>query len=104
MQLGKIKEAQKEFATLCREAPFYAPAFCNYGYCCLMDGDDRNAKAMYTKALQLDPDYRQALINLVGLELYNGKSAEAQKYMLRLEKAYPNDAEIKALKERIRGS
>lgn len=66
-----------------------------------MDGDERSAKAMYTKALQLDPDYRQALINLVGLELYNGNPAEAQKYMLRLEKAYPNDEEIKALKNRI---
>lgn len=101
MQVGNLKSAEKEFATLCREAPFFAPAFCNYGYCRLMDGDERSAKAMYTKALQLDPDYRQALINLVGLELYNGNPAEAQKYMLRLEKAYPNDEEIKALKNRI---
>ncbi len=104
IQVGKLKAAAKEFATLCREAPFFAPAFCNYGYCRLLDGDERSAKAMYTKALQLDPDYRQALINLVGLELYNGNPAEAQKYMLRLEKAYPNDEEIKALKDRIRGS
>ena len=101
MQVGNLKSAEKEFATLCREAPFFAPAFCNYGYCRLMDGDERSAKAMYTKALQLDPDYRQALINLVGLELYNGNPAEAQKYMLRLEKAYPNDEEIKELKNRI---
>ncbi|MFN5371965.1 MAG: tetratricopeptide repeat protein, partial [Bacteroidia bacterium] len=101
MQLGKIKEAEKEFAALCREAPFYAPAFCNYGYCLLMHGDGQSAKTMYTKALQLDPDYKQALINLVGLELYNGRTSEAQKYMLRLEKAYPNDEEIKALKNRI---
>jgi hypothetical protein len=103
MQLGKIKEAEKEFAALCREAPFYAPAFCNYGYCLLMHGDGQGAKTMYTKALQLDPDYKQALINLVGLELYNGHTSEAQKYMLRLQKAFPNDEEIKALKNRIRG-
>lgn len=101
MQLGKIKEAEKEFAALCREAPFYAPAFCNYGYCLLMHGDGQGAKTMYTKALQLDPDYKQALINLVGLEMYNGNTAEAKKYMLRLQKAYPNDEEIKALKNRI---
>lgn len=101
MQLGKIKEAEKEFATLCSQAPFYAPAFCNYGYCLLMHGDSQGAKTMYTKALQLDPDYRQALINLVGLEIYNGRLAEAQKYMARLQKAYPYDEEIKALKNQI---
>jgi Tfp pilus assembly protein PilF len=104
MQIGKIKEAEKEFATLCREAPFFAPAFCNYGYCRLMDGDDRSAKTMYNKALQLDPDYRQALINLVGLELYNGNAAEAQKHLRHLQKAYPNDEDVKALQRQIKGA
>ena len=103
MQIGKIKEAEKEFATLCREAPFFAPAYCNYGYCRLMDGDDRSAKTMYNKALQLDPDYRQALINLVGLELYNGNAVEAQKHLRHLQKAYPNDEDVKALQRQIKG-
>ncbi len=101
IQLQKIKEAEKEFRNLCREAPFFAPAFCNYGYCRLMDGDDQTAATYYKKALQLDPDYRQALINLIGLELYKGNFEQGRKHMQHLLKAYPNDEEINALSKSI---
>jgi Flp pilus assembly protein TadD len=102
MQLGKIKQAEKEFAALCSNAPFYAPAFCNYGYCRLMDGDDQTAASYYAKALELDPDYRQALVNLVGLEMYKGNFNSASEYIRRLKKAYPNDQEIKELSNRLK--
>ena len=67
-----------------------------------MDGDDQTAASYYAKALELDPDYRQALVNLVGLEMYRGNFNSASEYIRRLKKAYPNDQEIKELSNRLK--
>jgi hypothetical protein len=40
----------------------------------------------------------------VGLELYNGNATEAQKHLRHLQKAYPNDEDVKALQRQIKGA
>jgi hypothetical protein len=45
-------------------SPHKARAWLNLGYACRLSGDLRAARAAYERALQIDPDYRQARINL----------------------------------------
>jgi len=47
-----------------RDSPQKARAWLNLGYACRLSGDLRAARAAYEQALQIDPDYRQARINL----------------------------------------
>lgn len=45
-------------------SPHKARAWLNLGYACRLSGDLRAARAAYERALQIDPDYPQARINL----------------------------------------
>jgi len=47
-----------------RDSPHKARAWLNLGYAYRLEGDLRAARHAYEQALQIDPDYRQARINL----------------------------------------
>ena len=51
----------------------------------------------YQKALDLDPDNFQALMNYVAMELQLGKKASAEKFYLRAVKINPDNAQVRAL-------
>ncbi len=94
---GNSKEAKKIFSEIVNEHPEYAPAFSNLGFLILSsEGNISKALELYTKALSLDPDYEQGLLNMAGVMVAQKNFSEANKYLRRLLKKNPNNAQAKA--------
>ncbi len=93
ISVKQTDKAIKMLEEIIKEDPMYAPAFSNLGYVYLMNNDPVNAEINYNKALSLDPDYEQALLNKAALYLYLGgdKGKQAEKILLELKKKYPNN-------------
>jgi hypothetical protein len=80
--VGKIAEARKEYYFLIRENPDFTSAYVSLGF--LILSHEKNpvlAGEMYRRALALDPDNLQALLNMAGLKLYNGEVIAARFYL-----------------------
>ena len=52
------------------------------------------AKKNYQKALDIDPDYLQALINLAGIYYMEGNKKEAKRLLQRALKIEPNHRQV----------
>jgi Tfp pilus assembly protein PilF len=91
-------QAKTNYELLLRENPKYAAAYVNYGFLCLSAfSDAKKAEVMYDKALALDPDNIQALLNKAAVLLIAGKNADALKYVQqvkRLDKTNPQALSI----------
>lgn len=75
---NQSEAALKKYAEIIREHPYYAPAYNNYGYLLLtLRNDVSGAMRNYNIALQLDPDYSNAIVNKAGLFVYQGNSVKA---------------------------
>ena len=59
---------------------------CNLGFIYLQGRNTLKAEEYYNKALALDPDYEQALLNKAGLLMYEMKNDEALKLVKRILK------------------
>ena len=82
--------------------PKYAAAISNLGYLTLLkDGDTQKAMELYNRALDLDPDYDQAILNKAGLLLYNGKKEAAKILLLKYKKRKPENIKITELLNKI---
>jgi tetratricopeptide (TPR) repeat protein len=94
---GNIKEAKRIFLASVNEHPEYAPAYSNLGYLILSsEGNIPKALELYTKALALDPDYEQGLLNMAGVLAVQKNFDEATKYLKRVLKKNPDNAQAKA--------
>ncbi len=56
---------------------------------------------MYNRALALDPDYAQAIINKAGLFMLQGKEKEAQLLLKRYLKQKPDDNTVTEMLRQI---
>lgn len=91
-QNNQISEARKILELTLLNYPKYAAAFSNLGYLILIqDKDTEKALTYYNKALALDPDYRQAILNKAGLFIYTGKTDAAKKLLNSFIKRYPDN-------------
>jgi Tfp pilus assembly protein PilF len=81
--------------------PKHVQANTNLGYLWLLEGDDKKAEAFYTKALSLDPDDDQALLNMAGLYLYRRNETDALKMINRCIKAHPDNQQAIQLKQQL---
>ena len=82
---GKLDEATK----VLREAELLTNRLA--GMIAWKRGDMATALARFTEAVRISPDSSADIVNLAGVELANGKSAEAMVLMERARKLSPDD-------------
>jgi hypothetical protein len=98
----RIMEAKNIFAGLVKEHPEYAPGYSNYGFIVLnTEQDQYKAMEFYNKALLLDPDYIQALINKAGLLIYQQEVNDAKTILKSILKKDPQNVQVKAILSKI---
>jgi tetratricopeptide (TPR) repeat protein len=98
MDSGKIEDARKNFQFILSENPEFISAWINLGYLCLTsDHDIQKADAYYDKALKLDPDNEQALLNKSGILLYRGEKIKSKKMLEHLLAIYPDNLKAKEI-------
>jgi tetratricopeptide (TPR) repeat protein len=94
---GDIQTAKKIFTSTTIEHPEYAPAYSNLGFLILSsEGNIPKALELYEKALALDPDYEQGLLNMAGVMAMQKDFDAATKYLKRVLKKNPANAQAKA--------
>jgi len=103
-RLARRQSAIQRLAVLIHQDPTYVPAYANLGYLYLMQNQAAKAALCYEKALRLDPDHPQTLLNAAGLQLHLKNSLEADRILARFLKRYPGDARALALRNQIRQS
>lgn len=100
--LGKPEEARKNYIFILNEDPSFVPAWINYGFLKLKeDHDVETADRYYEKALSLDPDNPQALINRAGTQVFKGNIREARNYLKSVLLLNPANRQAKELLSRI---
>jgi len=103
-RLARRQSAVQRLENLIKQDPLYVPAYANLGYLYLLEGNPKKAGICYEKALRLDPDHPQTLLNAVGLQLHLKKPLEADRLVNRILKRYPGDPRALALRVQIRNS
>jgi tetratricopeptide (TPR) repeat protein len=101
-RLARRQSAIQRLETLLQQDPNYVSAYANLGYLYLLDGHPHKADLCYEKALRLDPDHPQTLLNAIGLQLHLRKPMEASRLIQRMLKRYPQDARALALQNQIK--
>ena len=86
----KLDEAKRILEKTVAEYPKFPPALSNLGYLTLVrDGDVEKANQLYDRALALDPDYDQAIMNKAGILMHTGKNKDAILLLKRFLKFNP---------------
>lgn len=101
-EIGKVDDAIQTYQFILKENPRFVSAWINYGYLLLTAKNDvKSADEMYAKALALDPDNEQALLNMAGTKYFLGKKGEAGKLLDRLLIINPANETAKILKNKL---
>ncbi|MEY4927932.1 MAG: hypothetical protein RI894_2368, partial [Bacteroidota bacterium] len=80
------------------ENPKQAAALSNMGYLLLVTkGDTKQAMFYYNRALALDPDYEQAIVNKAGLLINTDNKALAMSILQKFVSRKPNAQKAKGL-------
>ncbi|MEO6169268.1 MAG: tetratricopeptide repeat protein [Chitinophagales bacterium] len=95
--LKRVNEAQDVFQRIVQDHPKYAPALSNLGYIYFLNSDFDYAGSLYDKALALDPDYEQALMNKIALLIVLRKNNDAVKLAARVLKINPQNEKAKVV-------
>lgn len=95
--LKRLDEAKEVFQKIVQDNSKFAPALSNLGYVYFQEGDFEYASSLYNKALALDPDYEQALMNKIALFIVQGKNDEARKAALRVLRINPSNEKAKVI-------
>ena len=86
---GRYKDAEQQFL-LAAEDPFYSTpslALTNAGLCALRIPDEEMAEKYYRKALELDPKYPPALLQMATLNYSRSNYLSARGYLERYQEA-----------------
>jgi tetratricopeptide (TPR) repeat protein len=97
-----LTDAEKELTDLLQENPKHVSGLTNLGFVKLRQGDYKSAESLYFKALALDPDYEQLLLNIAGLCAYKKEFKQSEKYLNRLLKKHPNNTQAKQALQQIK--
>ncbi len=102
LDAGKTEEARKNYEFILKENPEFVSAYVSLGFLVLtQERNSELAEYFYDKALSLDPDNIQALLNKAGLKLYLGKREEAKKFLKEVIKRDYNNVQAKYLLKNI---
>lgn len=97
---GLISEAEKEFEFILKENPKHVSALTNYGFIKINQGKVLEAESLYFKALKIDPDYEQLLLNIAGIYAYKKDFKTSKQYIERILKKNPKHIQAQqALKQ-----
>jgi len=102
LTLGQLKKAKSTLDFVISENPKRKKALCNIGFVEANFGNFTKADQYYDKALALDPDYEQALINKAALLLVYKRGAEAALLAKRVLKINSKNEQALQILERIR--
>lgn len=97
LSLRRANEAAKVFSFILKENPNHISANTNMGYIYMQQGNNTMAYDLLMRALMLDPDYEQNLINLAVWYHTNNKYAEADRCLRHLLKKHPENEQAKAM-------
>lgn len=97
LALNKMPEAKKVFQFIIDENPKYTSAHTNLGYIYMQEQNNTMAYDHLRKAVALDPDDEQAVINLAVWYHLNHADKEAKKILERLQKKNPQNERVKAM-------
>ncbi len=90
---NRMAEAIEILKTSLASYPKHAASHSNLGYLLLTTKrDTASARMHYEKALSLDPDYEQAVINMAGLFILTNKESEALKLIRAYLKRHPDSS------------
>jgi hypothetical protein len=102
LDAGMIAEARNNYEFIIKENPEFASAYVSLGFLVLTkEGNSRLAEYYYDKALALDPDNIQALLNKAGLKLFQGKREEAKTFLNEVIRKDNNNEQAKYLLKNI---
>jgi Tfp pilus assembly protein PilF len=95
VNLNRPEEARKVLQRGVHDYGKFPPTITNLGYLYLiLDKDYKRAEQLYNRALALDPDYEQAIINKAGLMMLTGRPGEARNLLSRYLKRKPGNQKI----------
>ncbi|HKS96174.1 MAG TPA: tetratricopeptide repeat protein, partial [Terriglobia bacterium] len=91
--LGKFDEAKKYFEEGLKKDPQNPACLYNLGYIANKQGDQPGAEKLLARAIQLAPDYNDALFELAGVKMSERKFADAVPLLRRCTTLAPHPAE-----------
>jgi Flp pilus assembly protein TadD len=91
---GKLKEAEKQYQWLIQNVSDNPRPYNNLGNLYARLGEKEKARTQYEKALQLNPGYLIARLNLAVLSLKHGETDEALKWLREGIKEYPDNSAL----------
>lgn len=97
LALGKLQEAKKVFEFILKENAQYQTANNNLGYIYMQEGAKTLAFNYLMKALDLDPDHEQTLINIAVWYHFDQQDSKAKYYLEHLLKKHPDNQQAKAM-------
>ena len=97
LAMGNIQESQKVFSFILAENPNYQSANTNIGYLYLQQGNMTMAYDHLLKAVMLNPDHEQTLINMAVVYHANAQDDKAKKTLQHLLKKHPQNQQARAM-------
>ena len=102
VSLQDIVKAKHIFEEILRQDPEYVAALSNLGYIYLAAENNKDkARELYDKALALDPDNEQALLNKAGWFAYDHQLSKAKELIKHLLKKHPENKEAQEALKRL---
>ena len=97
LELNNIAEAKKAYQYILKEHPQYATAHTNLGYIFMQEGNNAMAYDHLLKAVNYEPDNKQALINIAVWYHFNERDTDARRTLLQLLKKHPDNEQARAM-------
>lgn len=98
---GEIGAAMDVFRFIISEDPRFASAYVNLGYLLVKQNKLEQGEELYLKALKIQPDHVQALLNLAALNLIIGEKQLANSYLERVLEIDPGNINARQLERNI---
>ncbi len=101
LQKQDLKNAKKIFNFILSENKKQPVALNNLGYIFLLEGKAGQANQYFDKALALDPDYELAMLNKVAYLAYKKEYEEAEEWLKRIAKKFPDNQKAKDMLKQL---
>ncbi len=101
LQLQQLPEAVKVLEGVLEENPKRPVAWTNLGFAHVLQGQARKGEACYDRALALDPDAVQALLNKAAVRMLQYDKAGALQLVQRALRAAPAHPQARALMQQL---
>lgn len=100
--LNNKAEAKTVLEKLVNDHPNYVQGLSNLGFYYLsVESNAQKAEALYNRAIALDPDYEQALLNKAGLFLSTNRKPAAVKLLTKILKRNPKNEQAKMILQQL---